>query len=150
MMRVCPQCRAELPLSDFGARSNGKPQHWCRGCHRAYQRQYYAKHKQYYEKLQNDRVARNKRGIHAAKEVPCADCGRRYPHYVMDFDHRPGEKKRFNLANAAGSSRMSWEVIAAEIAKCDVVCANCHRERTYQRKHWHRRTRQEQAAVAQG
>jgi hypothetical protein len=52
----------------------------------------------------------------------------------MDFDHRPGEKKCFNLSIAASQTRQSWEKMAAEIAKCDVVCANCHRERTHQRK----------------
>jgi hypothetical protein len=52
----------------------------------------------------------------------------------MDFDHRPGETKCFNLSIAAGQTRLSWEKMEAEIAKCDVVCANCHRERTHQRK----------------
>jgi hypothetical protein len=134
MTRVCPRCQAELPLSAFGVRTNGKPQHWCRVCHCAYQREYYERHKEYYLDLQNERIERNRDGIREAKEVPCADCGHRYPYCVMDFDHRPGEKKRFNLANAAGSPRLSWEAIAAEIAKCDVVCANCHRIRTHERR----------------
>ena len=134
-MKTCPKCGRCLPESDFGVRTNGKPQHWCRACHRSYQREYYEQHKAYYYlELQNKRVQRNRRAIQEAKNVPCADCGRRYPHYVMDFDHRPGEKKSFNLSIAAGQTRLSWEKIAAEIAKCDVVCANCHRERTHQRR----------------
>jgi hypothetical protein len=48
----------------------------------------------------------------------------------MDFDHRQGEAKVINLANA---SRMTRSKILEEIAKCDVVCSNCHRERTYLR-----------------
>jgi hypothetical protein len=52
----------------------------------------------------------------------------------MDFDHRPGEKKCFALANAMGQTRISAERLRAEIAKCDVVCANCHRIRTYERR----------------
>jgi len=123
-----------LPLSEFGVRSNGKPQHWCRACHRSYQREYYERHKDYYLELQNARVERARRRLRQAKNVPCADCGRCYPHYVMDFDHRPGEEKNFNLSVAAGQTRLSWQRIEAEIAKCDVVCANCHRERTYQRR----------------
>jgi hypothetical protein len=123
-----------LPESDFGVRTNGKPQHWCRACHCSYQREYFEQHKAYYLELQNQRVQRNRLLIQQAKNVPCADSGRRYPPYVMDFDHRAGEVKCFNLSIAAGQTRLSWENIAAEIAKCDVVCANCHRERTYQRK----------------
>jgi len=123
-----------LPLSEFGVRTNGKPQHWCRACHRSYQREYYERHKDYYLELQNARVERARRRIRQAKNVPCADCGRLYPPYVMDFDHRPGEEKSFNLPVAAGQTRLSWQRIEAEIAKCDVVRANCHRERTYQRR----------------
>src|SRR5437660_4297026 len=132
-MKECPNCTRQLPPSEFGTRTNGKLQHWCRACHRKYQRSYYQRHKAYYLTLQNERVERNRKLIRDAKNVPCADCGHRYPHYVMDFDHRPGEKKCFRLAAAAGQTRLSWEKMAAEIAKCDVVCANCHRERTQQR-----------------
>jgi hypothetical protein len=123
-----------LPLSDFGIRTNGKPQHWCRAFHCSYQREYYERHKTYYLELQNRRVADHRRLIRQAKDVPCADCGQRYPHYVMDFDHRKGVKKCFNISIAGGQTRISWERIAAEIAKCDVVCANCHRIRTHLRQ----------------
>jgi hypothetical protein len=74
---------------------------------------------------------RNSEIIREHKAKPCADCGVQYPYYVMDFDHREGESKVINLANA---SRLTRPTILKEIAKCDVVCANCHRERTYQRK----------------
>jgi len=115
-MKVCPKCHQLLPLEDFGVRTNGKAQHWCRRCYCAYQREYYEWRKEYY-RLQNERVERNRRRIREAKDVPCMDCGRRYPHYVMDFDHRPGEKKCFAIAVAAGQPRLSWERLEAEIAK---------------------------------
>jgi hypothetical protein len=133
-MKTCPKCQRSLPLSDFGVRTNGKPQHWCRACHCAYQREYYAKHKDYYLDLQKKRVARNRRRIREAKNVPCADCGLRFAYYIMDFDHRPGEIKCFNVSVAAGQPRLSWKKLEAEIAKCDVVCCRCHRERTHQRR----------------
>jgi hypothetical protein len=49
----------------------------------------------------------------------------------MDFDHREGEIKKYEL-NAV--DRMSMNTLKREIEKCDVVCANCHRERTHQRR----------------
>lgn len=63
------------------------------------------------------------------KADPCMDCGCKYPHYVMQFDHVRGEKL---FCIGEGRNR-SQEKILEEIAKCDLVCANCHAERTYQR-----------------
>jgi hypothetical protein len=70
--------------------------------------------------------------ILAAKDGPCTDCGVRYPPYVMQFDHVRGVK-RLNVS-AMASCTYGPAPILAEIAKCDLVCANCHAERTYARK----------------
>jgi hypothetical protein len=51
----------------------------------------------------------------------CADCGTSEGR--LDFDHRPKTEKRFSIA--VGLTR-SWDVIWAEVAKCDVRCASCH------------------------
>jgi hypothetical protein len=72
--------------------------------------------------------------VNAAKDQPCADCGIRYPHYVMDFDHVRGEKQ-FNIAARYSGRYTSLAALIEEIAKCDVVCANCHRTRTWTRRH---------------
>lgn len=48
----------------------------------------------------------------------------------MDFDHVRGEKS-FVLSLA---HTRSWPEIHAELAKCEIVCANCHRIRTLERK----------------
>lgn len=61
---------------------------------------------------------------------PCMDCGLSYPSYVMDFDHRPGEAKTKAVSQMWYNSLAT---IKAEIDKCDLVCANCHRERTFSR-----------------
>lgn len=65
------------------------------------------------------------------KDGPCFDCGVKYPPYVMDFDHRPGEVK---LSGIADMHTASEEALATELLKCDLVCANCHRERTWGRR----------------
>ena len=62
------------------------------------------------------------------KARPCADCGQMFPVVVMDFDHRDPTEKTYKIAQFVG--RMSK--LLAEIAKCDVVCSNCHRIRTWQ------------------
>jgi hypothetical protein len=74
-------------------------------------------------------VARKRNAAHiiAAKAAPCVDCGVQYPYYVMDFDHVRGEK-RFALSQ---HQARGLKLIDEEIAKCDLVCANCHRIRTH-------------------
>lgn len=68
--------------------------------------------------------------IDVLKAEPCMDCGDTFPSVVMDFDHVRGQK-------VAGISQMwSWgrEKVLIELAKCELVCANCHRLRTQTRR----------------
>lgn len=58
------------------------------------------------------------------------DCGIAYPYYIMQFDHRDRATK-LGTINFLGRFS-TWQQIEEEIKKCDVVCANCHAERTYQ------------------
>lgn len=84
------------------------------------------------ERVETARVKyrRTNRGIiRDAKSKPCADCGVTYPYYVMQFDHIGG--KDFNIGQIGPTG--SRTKLFAEIAKCEVVCANCHAERSYQR-----------------
>jgi hypothetical protein len=62
----------------------------------------------------------------------CADCGIYYPHYVLEFDHRPGTKKIGNVYHVLKKygEKKGW----AEVAKCDVVCSNCHKIRSFERQ----------------
>lgn len=64
-------------------------------------------------------------------KTPCFDCKISYPYYVMDFDHVRGVKHK-NVSELI--STLSKKKIDAEIAKCEIVCSNCHRIRTHIRK----------------
>ena len=68
--------------------------------------------------------------IWGLKDVPCRDCGLRFPPWVMTFDHHRGDKL-FNVS----SGSVSIEAMLVEAAKCDVVCSCCHAVRTYNRYH---------------
>ena len=74
----------------------------------------------------------NTDALKALREVPCHDCGQEFPYYVMEFDHTRGEKM-FNVPALMASSVNSPRV-QTELAKCDVVCANCHKIRTHTRR----------------
>lgn len=64
-------------------------------------------------------------------DVPCKDCGGIFPPCAMDFDHL--RDKRFEISKVA-SRELSISTIEKEMAKCDIVCSNCHRIRTYDRR----------------
>lgn len=108
-MKVCPKCGVRPSLRN--ERKNNAQ--YCKECSSDYFR---------------ERAERCAQIVREAKNKPCADCGIQYPHYVMDLDHL-GDKFR-------SVSRMrSYQLdrVLAEIGKCEVVCANCHRERTQRR-----------------
>jgi formate-dependent nitrite reductase cytochrome c552 subunit len=66
------------------------------------------------------------------RSVPCADCGGRFAQCSMDFDHRDPSTKVMRVTLMVG--RAGIDRILAEVAKCDIVCANCHRLRTFERR----------------
>ena len=121
--RICPKCGLPSGLK------NTKTGSYCKKCHSAQVTAYLKRTK--YSDVKK-RHAKIQKVIREGKNKPCADCGVSYPWYVMDYDHVRGEKL-FDLATAA-SRHMSLVLIEAEMAKCEVVCSNCHRERT-QRKY---------------
>jgi hypothetical protein len=67
--------------------------------------------------------------VNSLKNRPCHDCGLSFPPVCMDFDHRPTESKGREV-----SVCRTVVQVDAEVAKCDLVCANCHRLRTEARR----------------
>ena len=124
-MRTCSVCGVPKATDEFyrqGKQLSGA----CKPCYRERQRGYESTPKP--EKLQRS-AAHLRAIVNAAKDAPCADCGGRFHPVAMDFDHIRGEKR-----NDIG--RMVWRgvseaVLRAELAKCELVCANCHRVRTH-------------------
>lgn len=86
------------------------------------------------EKLENQREWRRQRRIkfNELKKKPCTDCGGEFPPHVMDFDHKDGVKLG-RISTMA--TQVSWDKLLAEIAKCDLLCANCHRIRSFDAEH---------------
>lgn len=70
--------------------------------------------------------------IAALRSVPCADCGGSFHPWQMEFDHLPQFVKVSCVTSIASSA--AKHKFEAEVAKCEVVCANCHRHRTHIRK----------------
>ena len=81
---------------------------------------------------QRARWRRQAKMLQRLRDVSCKDCGRRFGYYAMQFDHRDPATKVDLVTKMIG--RASDARILAEAAKCDIVCANCHAERTYRRR----------------
>lgn len=102
----------------------------------AYARQWYAQNKGKHLALvlQNRQKARRlvTEYLLGLKSQPCLDCGGAFDPEVMDFDHVEGVKG-FNISSAVRSG-YSIETVREEVAKCELVCANCHRLRSKARR----------------
>lgn len=143
-MKVCCRCKGVKTLSEFTANKTKKDgvNPTCTDCHRQYTREHYKQNKGVYKdkaRKRNLKVHKdNKKELDLLKSVPCTDCGVQYPPYIMDFDHVNGDK--LMEVSRLLRRRVSLDVLKAEVAKCEVVCSNCHRERTYQRRSCPRNT----------
>lgn len=94
-------------------------------------RQHYHDNKEAYMERNRQRKIEMRAWVDEQKSVPCMDCEENYPPYVMDMDHRDPKTKVANINDLIKQG--SWKKLKQEVEKCDVVCSNCHRERTHQR-----------------
>jgi hypothetical protein len=148
-MLTCPKCKQERNKASFfkGAPSQERQRfvrdsicYECRQAKRAYEREYYHNN----PKRKKNVIARANKVKHSLKEKgkgiikifksrPCMDCKVAYPSYVMDLDHRDKTKKEFTISMWTCGT-LNLESLQTELNKCDVVCSNCHRERTNSRR----------------
>jgi hypothetical protein len=101
-------------------------------CFRCYMRTYASDSNPGFHRTSREYIAELK------ANAVCADCGGKFDPCVYHFDHVPERgPKLFNVANCD----VSIERLRAEIAKCDIVCGNCHAVRTWmtREKPWLRR-----------
>lgn len=117
----------------------GIRQNWCKKCLKEANRVHYLNNMQIYKKramTRNEQVrTENKQKLFDyLSNQTCVDCGNTDIR-VLEFDHISGEKLE-NISRMLENS--SWEMIVAEIAKCEVRCANCHRIKTIERGGWWR------------
>lgn len=103
---------------------------------REYQREYM---RGWYQKNKAKHIACVRKRDNKIKEwlkeykitLKCEDCEENHP-ACLDFHHINPEEKRFAIANV--KDFLSWSALKAEIAKCRVLCANCHRKEHYEQR----------------
>ncbi len=140
--RKCTRCLEEKKITEFNFKDKrkGKRQVYCRVCMRELIQMHYQAHQAYYirkARLRTKRIRKEQREwiMNYLELHPCVNCGEADP-VCLDFDHVRG-KKRMEVSRMI-SLGYSWDTIEAEIKKCEVRCANCHRKRhAKNRKVWY-------------
>lgn len=139
-IKKCSKCLKDLDLSNYYMRKtghrSGEYYEKCKDCMKDRGRNYY--HANHDRQLKLALIRRHRAYLEKRsflieyKNKPCLDCGIKYPFYVMDLDHRDFKNKVNNVSRMF-TANWSLEKIKNEASKCDVVCANCHRIRTYKK-----------------
>ncbi len=151
-MKTCTKCNVEKPISSYGMRL-GELHKWCRECLSIYAKgRYRASPETRQAAIDKANFRRNilrpmlRNLLKELKTSPCVDCGQSHNPWIMQFDHL--RDKKFNIAHAvrAGVSELK---LREEISKCELVCANCHAERTYRRRQRSSANLNSNATVAQ-
>ena len=124
------------PLTEFNrfSRSKDGRQPYCRVCAKSYfvaRREEIVSMIQARKRERKDELTRYVRAY--LLEHSCVDCGETDP-VVLEFDHVRGTKIAHVSRMVKGA--VSLARLQAEIAKCDVRCANCHRRRTAKMLGW--------------
>ena len=140
MDKRCCRCGQLKPAEAFSFkdRQRGILHSYCRACHATWNREHYERTRATYLATARRNNARYqaenlRRLVQYLLEHRCVDCDEGDP-LVLDFDHRDRSTKRMAVSNLLRYT--SWAALEAEIAKCDVRCANCHRRRTAQQFGW--------------
>ena len=140
LKKKCSRCKRYKPLAEFRERKDrGTYESHCKECGKKYHREWYQKNKKTVRKRMNAQEAKRRQEVRRQlavylKKHPCVDCGEGRQ-ATLDFDHVSGHTKA-SVANMIGKN--TWKVIQKEIAKCEVRCANCHREKTAIERGWYR------------
>lgn len=136
-MRTCTVCGSPKPESEFYRKTKEHLRSDCKDCHKKAMKprcaQHYAKNKDSYYRRNKERYKRVLTFVRDLRHNKvCMDCGLVHPYWRMEFDHRDAKTK---LEDISMIVKLGWSVkrLKEEIDKCDLVCSNCHRDRTHAR-----------------
>ena len=130
--RICSKCKESKDESDFQIRRRkvrGKLyiglRCECRACEALRKAKFYATDKG--KETNYARQRRNKAFVQQYKaDKKCLCCGESCG-ICLDFHHLDPTTKRASVSRIS-ATRLSIEVILEEIAKCIILCSNCHRK----------------------
>jgi len=138
LVKRCPRCRQTKPHSEFHRHRSRRDglQSVCKSCRKVLDHEQYQRQRGIRTPSRTWERGRAAWLLSLKAGRPCTDCRRTYAPQVMQWDHLPGSLKLGNISTVLrGRSRQE---ILDEIAKCELVCTNCHAIRTFERAGWGR------------
>lgn len=130
----CLNC-GPLPIENFSFRNKAKGLRasLCKPCHSTYRTQHYQNNRaKYIAKAKRNIIVQRERNYKLKEQYllqhPCTRCSES-DSVVLEFHHRNRIDKEDAISKMIGNG-YSWRTILREIAKCDVLCCNCHRKQT--------------------
>lgn len=146
---ICKNCGPK-PISEFYRHATRGFQSLCKQCKSEYNQEHYRRNAKVYKQraLQSNRKIKAERRrwiMEYLAQHPCTQCGEDDP-VVLDFHHKSRRRKVQTVSNLI-SRLVPWEQVLAEIKKCEVLCANCHRRRTARQLGWRGQSRGEAMAA---
>lgn len=114
-MRTCIKCGTTKPLAEF-KRASGVT-NICRQC----KLDALMAHRQHVRRV-----------VNRWKEIKgCSVCGFHGKHYQLDLDHVDPKTKTGKQNHRAYEPNWKMSRVKEELSKCVILCANCHREKTF-------------------
>lgn len=137
MKKRCARCAIDKDESEFPIRKK-RTIGICKECYLLYYGDPNMLDKIQREKAKRKKANKKAEKINVLTEVltnaSCKDCGLKDP-AVLEFDHVNPEDKLFDVSSILENG--SIPALRREMAKCEIVCANCHRRRTIKaQSHW--------------
>ena len=117
--KTCPKCQTNK--RQIGSTGRTKP--YCQSCEKIYSQERYNARRIFVDNYK--------------LEIGCEFCGFNEHAVALEFDHIDPKTKKYSIGSQLIS--MSWKALHEEIAKCRVLCANCHQIHTHESHHYSNR-----------
>lgn len=134
--KTCNKCGKKKLLGDFAKNKTKKDglSGNCKECQKEFTRSHYERNTEYYREKARKRDALIVKWYQDLKStLKCEQCGESHL-ACIEFHHKDPSQKELSLSRAVCQS---WSVdrMKKEIAKCKVLCSNCHRKLHWDEKH---------------
>ena len=123
-MKRCTKCEQTKPLSEFRKNKNSPDghQYYCKSCASIQTKTNYVAYKDKVSIRTSARLISRRQMLNDIKKTGCVCCSETHL-TCLDFHHVDPTQKEFMVS---ARYHMNLELLLAEVAKCVVVCKNCH------------------------
>lgn len=148
-MRICSKCGQGKTEVEFFLKNKktGRRHSQCKDCYKTERNAHYAEHYAKYRDLYRARARKRRDALKKEfrenmlvylNDKVCTICGETDVR-TFEFDHVDQEEKTFTISQAVRLG-YGWPEVMAELKKCRILCANCHKKHTAAQANWYKST----------